>query len=256
MIDAEPVRVLIVDDHELFRHGVLGSLKRHPQVEVVGEAADGVEAIEKARELMPDVILMDINMPRMDGIEATRWLKEEFPYVRIVVLTVSDLDENLFSALKAGASGYLLKNVGAQQLVDGIVGAARGEAPLSGAVAARILQELRGPGRRLAGQPHPGSSGTSATARLEAEPAAQAASRRVGMGAGEKNTPLLTPREQEVLTLVSQGLTSKEIADRLFISVYTVKNHIRNVLEKLHLKNRAEAVAFAAREGLLDRPQA
>ncbi len=211
----EPIRVLIVDDHTLWRRGVASLLAQQDDMEVVGEAGDGEEAIERVRETMPDVVLMDITMPRMDGLAAARRLKEEMPYLRIVMLTVSETDEDLFQALKTGAQGYLLKNVDPEQLVTAIRQAERGEVPIAPAMATKILRELAAP----------------------AEPAVQA----------------LSARERDVLELLARGMANKEIAHDLKISENTVKNHLRNILAKLHLQNRVQAALYAVRTGLVDK---
>lgn len=220
----EPVRVLLVDDHILFRKGISSMMASQPDLEVVGEASDGTEALEKARELMPDIILMDINMPRTDGLEATRLIKEELPYVKIVILTVSDDEQNLFEAIKSGAMGYLLKNLEPEELFDLVRGVYRGEAAISRNTATKILSEL------------------SRQAQRDHEPAISAKT-------------VLTDREKEVLQLVITGATNKEIASALYISENTVKNHLCNILDKLHLQNRIQAAAYALREGLISDPR-
>jgi len=212
----DPIRVLIVDDHELFRRGVSSLLREHEQFEVVGEAGNGAEAIERAREVMPDVVLMDIKMPGMDGLAAAKQLKAEMPYIRIMMLTVSETDEDLFEAIKSGAAGYLLKNVDPDQLVTAILQVQRGEVPIAPTMAAKILRELAAP----------------------AEPTVE----------------MLTARERQVLELLAAGMANKEIAFQLKISENTVKNHLRNILEKLHLQNRVQAALYAVRMGLADRP--
>jgi DNA-binding NarL/FixJ family response regulator len=212
------IRVLLADDHALFRRGVANLLAAENGFEVVGEAVDGRQTLQMARELMPDVILMDISMPVMDGLEATRRIKAEIPYVRIVILTASDGDRSLFEAVKSGAQGYLLKNIEPQALYGTLRGVVRGEAPVSRVMAGRLLDEFA----RQSRQPAP-----AATRAAE-----------------------LTLREKEVLELVAQGRSNKEIATALAIAENTVKNHLKNILEKLHLDNRVQAATFALREGL------
>ena len=212
----DAIRVLIVDDHQLFRRGVSSLLAGREDIEVVGEANNGAEAVERARELMPDVVLMDIKMPGLDGLAATKQLKAEMPYVRIMMLTVSETDEDLFEAIKAGASGYLLKNVDPDHLVASVLQVQRGEVPIAPTMAAKILRELTAP--------------------------------------AESSIQALTARERQVLELLSGGLANKEIAFTLKISENTVKNHLRNILEKLHLQNRVQAALYAVRMGLTERP--
>jgi DNA-binding NarL/FixJ family response regulator len=214
------LRILLVDDHVLFRKGVAALLASRRGLQVVGEAGDGLEAITVARDTLPDVILMDISMPKCNGLEATRRIKREMPHARIVMLTVSDEDQDLFEAIKSGAQGYLLKNLEPYQLFDMLESVSRGEAPLSGAIAAKILEEFT--------RPDPGAA-------QETE-------------AGDA----LTSREIDILQLVSEGKTNKEIASALVISENTVKIHLRNILEKLHLQNRIQAAVYAVRQGLVD----
>jgi DNA-binding NarL/FixJ family response regulator len=216
----EPLRILLVDDHVLFRKGLGALLSARQDMEVVGEAGDGLQAIDQAREKVPDVILMDIHMPECDGLEAVRTIKREMPHVHIIMLTVSDDDRDLFTAIKNGAEGYLLKSLEPYQLFEMLEGVRRGEAPISGAMAAKILQEFRQPDKRLAPKP-------------EAREA-------------------LTPREIEVLKGVVEGATNKEIAEALVVTENTVKIHLRNILERLHLQNRIQAAVYAVREGLVD----
>ncbi len=207
------VRVLLVDDHALLREGLAGLLNAQPDFEVVGEAANGQEAIARTGELMPDLVLMDVDMPVMDGLAATQAIKATLPYVTIVMLTVHDADEKLFGAIRAGAQGYLLKDIRATELVEALQGLARGEAAISRRLASRLIQEF---------------------AQQDTSPAMP-----------------LTPREREILAMVAARKRNKEIADALFISEFTVKNHLRNILAKLHQRNRREAAAFARERGLV-----
>ncbi len=217
-----PIRVLLVDDHSLFRRGVAGALADHQDIQVVGEAGDGLQALVQARELMPDVILMDVSMPGTDGLEATRRIMAELPQVKIVMLTIAEEDQNVFEAIKSGAQGYLLKNVEPQDLVEMLRGVLRDEAPISRGTAAKILAEF------------------ARVVRTPSSPASPTAS--------------LTSREREVLALLASGTTNKEIAAALGISPSTVKSHLQNILDKLHLENRVQAAAFALREGLTSGP--
>ena len=201
-VEKERLRVLVVDDSPLFRTGLSSLLNTRPDIQVVAEASDGNEALEKARETLPDVILMDIIMPNCDGLEATRLIKAEMPSIKVVMLTVSESEENLFKAIKLGAQGYLLKSVEAKELFQVLQGLSRGEAYVAPGIAAKILQEFARP---------------------------------------SYTTEHLSPREKDVLKLVTQGLTNKEISRSLDIAESTVKNHLRNSMEKLHVRNRVEA---------------
>lgn len=216
------MRVLLADDHPLFRDG-LATLLRARGMDVVGEASNGLEAVEKARVLKPDLILMDVNMPQMNGLEATRIIKTERPESKIVVLTVSDDDENLFEAIKSGAQGYLLKSLQSQAFFELLNGVAQGEAPISRGLATKILGEF---GKHLRQQ------------------------NDTPVGSKED----LTEREKEVLRLVAEGSTNRDIATQLNVTENTVKYHLKNILEKLHLRNRAQAVAWAMQTGLLKKP--
>ncbi len=210
------VSVLLVDDQNLFRSCLAALLASAEDMEVIGEAADGREAVEKTRALRPDVVLMDIHMPVCDGIEATRLIKAEHPETKVVALTVSDDDEDLFQAISSGAEGYLLKNLYPEELFQLIRGVMAGESPVSPAIATRLLQEFRQPSH----------------------------------GPGHGPVSELTPREREILRLVAEGLSNADIGARLYVVEGTVKNHLHNILGKLHLSNRVQAAAFALREGL------
>jgi len=215
----EALRILLVDDHVLFRKGIASLLTARKDIIIVGEAGDGVEAVTLAHQTMPDVILMDVNMPKRDGIETVKVIKREMPHIQIVMLTVSDDDNDLFEAIKSGAKGYLLKNLEPQELYSMLDKLRQGEAPISGAMAAKILQEFRQPDQNLERQ-------------------AEAVDE-------------LTTREIEVLEQVVTGATNKEIADTLHITENTVKIHLRNILEKLHVQNRIQAAVYAVRQGLV-----
>lgn len=215
------MKVLLVDDHSLFLEG-LRNLLTARGIEVVGTASDGLEALDQARTLRPDVVLMDIEMPRCNGLEATRLIKTEMPDIKIVMLTVAADDEYLFEAIKSGATGYLLKNLEADRFFDLLSGVARGEAAMSRDLAARVLAEFANQAQRF-------------------ETAIEVT----------EDTDALTLRQTEVLQLVAQGLTNKEVATALVISERTVKYHMSEILQKLHLRNRAEVIAYAVRTGLV-----
>jgi len=212
-----PIRVLLVDDHPIFREGLIALLASRRQFEVVGEASNGQEAVERARALKPDLVLMDIRMPGSGGLEATRNIKQELPQTRVGMLTVSEEEEDLFEAVKSGAQGYILKNLPSADVLDLLVAAAHGEVALTRGLASRLFQEL---GRQTG---HPGPQG-------------------------------LSDRECAVLELVAEGLSNQEIAHRLGLSEATVRFHLRNVLSKLHLKNRTQAAIHAVRHGLVRPP--
>jgi DNA-binding NarL/FixJ family response regulator len=219
------VRVLIADDHALFRDGLRSMLEARG-VEVIGEASNGREAVEQALRLGPNVVLMDLHMPELDGLAATRLISAERPAVSVVILTASEEDAHLFEAIKSGAQGYLFKNLASDELFRLLEGVARGEPALTPALARKLLTAFAS-GPQVA--PTPAIHG--------------------GLDA-------LTEREREVLDLLVQGITSnRELAERMVISENTVKYHLRNILDKLHVQNRAKVVAFAARHGLVD-PQA
>jgi len=210
--------VLLADDHALFRAGI-ASLLRAWGMDVVGQAADGHEAIELARRLRPELVLMDIGMSPCNGLEATRAIRAELPEVKVVVVTVSEDEQDLFEAIKSGAEGYLLKGMSEEEFGAMLTSISAGEPALSPALAAKILDEFARMARDGAGKP----------------------------GSPEDE---LTDREREVLRLVAEGATNREIASTLYISENTVSFHMKNILAKLHLKNRAQAAAFAIRAGL------
>ncbi len=214
------MRVLLVDDHPLFLDG-LRNLLSGRGVQVVGTARDGLEALDKARSLRPDVILMDIHMPGCDGLTATRLIQAELPQIKIVMLTMSSDDDNLFEAIKSGACGYLLKTLDTDEFMARLMQVEDGETPLSPGLAARILQHL--------GQ--------------------QAGEVRVPEEAGPVGS--LSRREQEVLALVAQGLTYKEAGARLGLTERTIKYHMAEIIARLHLQNRAQVIEYARRSGLV-----
>lgn len=221
MESTESIRILLVDDTALFRTAIAELIDGQDGLTVVGEAENGLEAVEKARALKPDVVVMDVEMPVMNGVEATRLIREQMPGVKVVMLTVSELDDHLFDAIRYGAQGYLLKNLRPAELYDLIKAVMRNEPPLSPAIAGRLLGQIR--------------DGTTLPVMPEQEP---------------PETPALTRRELEVLQLVADGLSNKEIATSLFITEGTVKNHVHNALEKLQLDNRTQAAAYIVRQGL------
>ncbi|MFD1677488.1 response regulator [Alicyclobacillus fodiniaquatilis] len=214
------IRVIVVDDHQLFRQGVRGLLQRTEGIEVVAEAENGQVALQQCQEWSPDLILMDINMPVMDGLEATRQIKRLFAHVKILILTVSDTEEMLFEAIKSGASGYVLKNADPATVIDAVRRVTAGEPVIPGNLAMQIITEFSRPQTR--------------STRAETQ-----------------DLQPLTDRETDVLRQLSTGASNRDIAQVLYISENTVRNHVRNILEKLHLKNRVEAATYALREGIV-----
>ena len=214
-------KLLIVDDHAIFRRGLKGILADHEELEIVGEASDGNEAVEQAKALKPDVMLMDLHMPNCDGVEAAGRIQIEMPEISLLMLTISEKEEDLFNAIRAGARGYLLKEEEPEHVAEAVLQVARGGVVFSAGMADNLLNDFKG---------H-----TTASASAEGDSG-------------------LSQREQEVLQLVALGTSNKEIGDKLFISENTVKTHLRHILDKLHLANRSQAAAYAARAGMLTDP--
>jgi DNA-binding NarL/FixJ family response regulator len=208
----DAVRVLVADDHQLMREGTAALLAADPRIEIAGMARDGREALELAARRAPDVALLDLNMPELDGLQVCAELRRSRPEIAVLMLTVSEHEPDLYAALRVGARGYLTKDMPAGELIESVLAVARGEPRIAAAMASRMLAELGG------------------------SPAAP-----------EDPLGALSEREREVLTLLAEGLRNREIAERLVISEATVKTHVRHVLEKLRFRNRAEAAAFAAR---------
>ncbi len=220
------MRVLLADDHPLFLEGLRNVLAGRG-VNVVGTANDGIQALEQTRALRPDVVLMDIRMPRCNGLDATRLIKAEMPDVKIVILTMSEEDEDLFEAIKSGASGYLPKSLTPEEFMELVIGVLEGEPAIPRRLAARIINEFAQPEARPREQPGAGLA-TSSDSRT------------------------LTRRQIEVLQMVAQGFTYKEIAAALNITERTVEYHMGEILNRLHLQNRAQVIAYATRAGLID----
>jgi two-component system NarL family response regulator len=217
----DPVRVLVADDHALYRRGLEMVLSAEDDIDIVGEAGDGMEAITKARALLPDIVLMDLRMPRRSGTEACSAIKDVAPATKIIILTNSDEEADLFEAVRAGANGYLLKDVPGEDIADGLRAVMGGQSLISPSMAGALLSEF-----------------ATLSRATEARPALA--------------VPRLTDREVQVLRLVARGMGNREIANELFISENTVKNHVRNILEKLQLHSRMEAVMYAVKERILD----
>jgi DNA-binding NarL/FixJ family response regulator len=215
----ELIRVLVVDDHPVWRSGVRNDLERSGRLQVVGEAEDGGEAIEMAREVMPDVVLMDLQLPHVSGVDATRAIVEDSPHVKVLVLSASAEEADVLEAVKAGASGYLLKSSRSDELVDAVTRVRGGEPVFTASLAGLVLSEFR----RIA--------------------------------TDDATSPGLTPRENEVLKLVAKGYTYREIGEKLFISTKTVQNHVQNILTKLQLKKRYELMRYAIQKGLDRAPE-
>ena len=219
MTDQEPIRVMVVDDHPMWRDGVRADLEASGTANVVAEASDGGEAVEKAREAMPEVVLMDLQMPTVSGVEATRLIVEESPHIKVLVLSASGEEADVLEAVKAGASGYLLKSTPAAEVSDAVRRVRDGEPVFTPSLAGLVLSEFR----RVATK--------------------------------DPEEPRLTPRENEVLKLVAKGYTYREIAEKLFVSVKTVQNHVQNILTKLQLRKRYELMRYAIQKGLDRAPE-
>ena len=216
-MEKKAIRVMVVDDHPVFRKGLISVLSDRPEFTIVGQATNGTEAITRATELQPDVIVMDVRMPDCSGVEATAALQQVTPSTKVLMLTVSDENDDLFAAMEAGARGYLLKSAELEGLISAIKVVAAGDVIITPVMAARLMNELRQGGRHRA----------------------------------DEDFNELSPREKKVMQLVAQGSSNKEIAAALSISETTVKAHLRAILEKLHVKNRAQAAAKAMSRGLL-----
>ena len=218
------IRIAVVDDHHLFRKGVIGILQSDPQIEVVGEADNGREAVALVQKLQPDVLIMDLAMPQMGGMEATKRIREIDSRIRILILTVNEDERSLFEAVKCGAQGYVIKTVDPEELLHAVKSVALGEAVVPSNLALRILSEMSRP--------------------------------KAAAGMAEDKAEPLTAREIEVLRELGTGASNRDIAKRLYISENTVRNHVRNILDKLHVSNRVEAATYAVREGLvIDEPK-
>jgi NarL family two-component system response regulator LiaR len=218
MINNHPITILIIDDHAVVRQGVRAFLETQPDLKVVGEASSGEEGVKLAAQHVPDVVLMDLVMPNMDGVEATRQVKRVSPRTQVVVLTSYHEDEHIFPAIRAGALSYVLKEISPRELTDVVRKAAQGEAVLHPRVAARVIQELQG---IRSDQVNPFTE--------------------------------LSDREMEVLRLIADGMSNAEMAEKLFLSEKTVKGHVSNILGKLHLEDRTKAAVYAWREGIMRR---
>jgi DNA-binding NarL/FixJ family response regulator len=220
--------ILLVDDQQIVRQGLATILKYAPGIEVVGQASDGEEALALARDLKPDVVLMDLKMPRLGGIPATRKICAELPGTHVIILTTYDTDDLVFEGIKAGAEGYLLKDTSSEMLIEAVQGVMQGESQLDPGVAHKVLGEFQ----RLASEPQPSPPATEVSGDLVIE--------------------ALTPREEEVLNLLVEGLSNKEIGARLHLTEGTVKNYVSAIIAKLQANDRTHAVITALRHGLVE----
>lgn len=214
----KPIRILIVDDHTLFRSGIKLVLQRHEEFEVVGEAGDGLEGVKRAKQLKPDVVLLDLHMPGTSGLEALRLLAEDVPEAQIVMLTVSEDADDLLETLRTGARGYLLKNIDTEFLLESIRRAARGESVMSPQIAHKLADSLRAPPNVVAADINPGK---------------------------------LSPRERQIIVMLAHGSSNKEIARVLGLSESTIKIHVQGILRKLNLAKRVQAAVYASEHGLI-----
>ena len=219
------IRIVVADDHDLFRRGLIEVMEEESDIEIVGEARNGREAVQRAADLSPDVVFMDLNMPEQGGIEATAYLNQNLPDVKVLVLTVSEEPADLFRCLSVGALGYVLKTASPQAIIDALHQVHQGWVVVSPAMAPRFLNEMG----QVSDAGHAPQAGVSQTGETQ-----------------------LTMREQDILRHVAKGLSNSEIAEALIVSENTVKTHIKNILGKLHMKNRSEAVAYAARIGVIE----
>jgi DNA-binding NarL/FixJ family response regulator len=226
----EPIRLLIADDQDLIRQGLAIIMDNQPDMRVVGQAADGEQAVALARSLKPDVVLMDIKMPRMNGIQATRQITGELPRTQVIILTTYDTDDWVFDGVRAGAQAYLLKDASTEDLTNAIRGVHRGESQLDPAIARKVMDEFR----RISGGAHQNTPQPTKPAQPELPPIEE-----------------LTEREMDVLELVAQGLSNKDIAAKLFLSEGTVKNYVSTIMAKFHANDRTQVVVRALKEGIV-----